>query len=379
MCALWKGLLKKVIKFACNPFSRHSSSVTYTALSLKAQSWFVLLFQRRSAEVSLQRIEADQIRHRRELARGGPSKGTEFGTTLPHHEGHFQGPEEELHRNLAEEMKVEPGTEDEKVGKETQGMHEERTGETQIEKGGVIRNRELDQLGGGGEDAERGPPDSQFKRKRYGRGDNSEGLAEDDERGEGDRQGARKRMREAVRAATKGAEARHMKSEEPEMDVDDTMRSKVEISIEDGVNEGGREESVKARSARQEFLAEREADKVEETAKLQERKVSSAGIFGKHSVKEPGNQRKSKPIEGLVYQLGADRIQELLSTEVPVTLSQKALENEDFAFTCGGKLIVEFNTMRQVAAADSRLRATLPEDDLMGPTGRRGAVDSPLK
>jgi hypothetical protein len=35
--------------------------------------------------------------------------------------------------------------------------------------------------------------------------------------------------------------------------------------------------------------------------------------------------------------------------------------------------------MRQVAAADSRLWTTLPENDLMRPTGRRGAVDSPLK
>jgi hypothetical protein len=344
-----------------------------------------LLFQRRSAEVSLQRIEADQIRHRRELARGGPSKGTEFGTTLPHHERHFQGAEktigqsEGLSSSLAEGKVVEPGTEDEKVEKETQGMHEKRTGETQVEEGGGLQDREVDQLPGGGDEAEREPPDSHFERKRNGKGGDPEGLAEDDDRGGGDRQGARKRMREAVRVATEGAKARNVKLEEPEVelastDVDDTTRSKVEIGTEDGVNKGSREESVKARSARQEeFLAEREVQ-VEETSKV---KVSSAGIFGKPSVKEPGYQRKSKPIEGLEYQLGTDRIQELLTTEVPVTLSQKALENEDFAFTCGGKLIVEFNTMGQVATADSRLWKTLPENDLMGPTGR--AVDSPLK
>eukprot|EP00243_Klebsormidium_subtile_P012901 TRINITY_DN8163_c0_g1_i1.p1 TRINITY_DN8163_c0_g1~~TRINITY_DN8163_c0_g1_i1.p1 ORF type:complete len:391 (+),score=35.35 TRINITY_DN8163_c0_g1_i1:61-1233(+) len=110
-----------------------------------------------------------------------------------------------------------------------------------------------------------------------------------------------------------------------------------------------------------------------------ERKVLGSGIFTKLVVTRLGSDIKQKPLDGLEYQLGAERIQELLETDVPVMLSQNALSNEEFAFSCGGNLTVEFAMMKEVAAADVRLRAALPEDDLLRQTGQRTGADAPLK
>ncbi|GAQ82304.1 Glycosyltransferase family 29 (sialyltransferase) family protein [Klebsormidium nitens] len=110
-----------------------------------------------------------------------------------------------------------------------------------------------------------------------------------------------------------------------------------------------------------------------------ERKVLGSGVFSKLVATKLGQGKKQDLLDGLEYQLGAERIQELLDTDVPVMLSQKALSNQDFAFSCGGNLTVEFATMKEVAQADARLKAILPENDLLRRPEQRTVGDAPLK
>lgn len=110
-----------------------------------------------------------------------------------------------------------------------------------------------------------------------------------------------------------------------------------------------------------------------------DRKVLGSGVFPKLVVTRLEPDKRQDPLDGLAYQLGAERIQELLDTGVPALLSQKALDGQDFAFSCGGNLTVEFATMKEVAEADDGLRAALPEHDLLRRTGQEMGEDAPLK